>query len=199
MHVFRFRPSPLFVAALALAFLCPFLVTGSAVRAQAPRSADGKQTSPLRPSFSGTLQLIGTPLSGPVALRVVALSQPSASRWPLIGKNNKVGEIRLDGLPLTLFDRMPYEMAWDTTRTTNGPHLLTLVLLDTNTNQATVLERVPVTVANRPSNLAKVFGPPVPLPVQKSTLPFVVRQESGHARRKANTPLFPPLCPTRHR
>ncbi len=146
----------------------------------------------LRPSFASRLNRLEGVLKGKRTLRVTAFAPSSPhARFPVLGRNNKVAQIRLDNEPIDeSFTNMPHEFSWNTRDFTDGTHVLTIMLLDTLTRETETLDRVVVTLGNNRdddsagSTAARPEPSPIPepLPVAPATKRGGLASRGGASR-----------------
>ncbi len=113
------------------------------------------------------------PVSGRVLVRIVSQITASGVRGGgngglSLGQEGVVGEVRRNGRALAAFDATPFEFEWDTTRETDGRVLLSLFLVNINTDAQMQTDQRTVTVQNDAPNVSTRSGgsPPARLPVQ---------------------------------
>ena len=151
---------------------------------------NGVDFSPTRPSFASRLNHLDGVLKGKQTVRVVAFAPNSArARFPLLGRNNKVAQLRLDNEPLEEpFTVMPHEFSWDTAQFADGTHVLSIMLLDTETRDTETLDKVIVTLNNgRPAVVSS------PSPITNEPAPPPNYFPPPRSRRDA-APLPPPAA-----
>ncbi|MCC6443061.1 MAG: C40 family peptidase [Armatimonadetes bacterium] len=123
----------------------------------------------VRPRFDNRAAL-RAPLKGEVALRVIA-DRPGLPIETIL-------ELRADSRTLATFNRIPFEMAWDTLSVPDGPCTLYLVILNTRTDRETVAEEIRVAIDN---------GRPARIPTRETASVPALPADVGMARQEAQS------------